>query len=85
MGILAFGGTVSFGTIVAISDYAIRFWGPISNMSSSTNQIINAVSYLERIFEVIDENAKLCGGSLATPLEIYMDEWSQLRRDSKIC
>lgn len=55
VGILAFGGTVSFGTIVAISDYAIRFWGPISNMSSSTNQIINAVSYLERIFEVIDE------------------------------
>ena len=55
VGILAFGGTTSFGTIVAISDYAIRFWGPISNMSASFNQIINAVSYLERIFEVIDE------------------------------
>ena len=30
---------------------------------------------------IIDENAKLCGGSLATPLEIYMDEWAQLRRN----
>ena len=27
---------------------------------------------------MIDENAKLCGGSLASTLEIYMDEWSQL-------
>ena len=30
-------------------------------------------------------NAKKCGGSLATPLEIYMDEWAQLRRNTKIC
>ena len=37
-----------------------------------------------QIFAMIDENAKKCGGSLATPLEIYMDEWSQLRRDSTI-
>ena len=27
----------------------------------------------------IDENAKKCGGSLPTSLEIYMDEWAQLR------
>lgn len=31
-----------------------------------------------QVFAMIDENAKRCGGSLATPLEIYMDEWAQL-------
>ena len=34
---------------------------------------------------VIDENEKKCGGSLPTPLEIYMDEWAQLRRNTTIC
>ena len=38
-----------------------------------------------QIFAMIDENAKKCGGGLATPLEIYMDEWAQLRRNTKIC
>ena len=38
-----------------------------------------------QIFAMIDENARKCGGSLATPLEIYMDEWAQLRRNTKIC
>ena len=34
--------------------------------------------FYTQIFAMIDENAKLCGGSLASTLEIYMDEWSQL-------
>ena len=34
---------------------------------------------------MIDENAKRLGGSLVTPLEIYMDEWAQLRRNTSIC
>ncbi len=74
IGILAFGGTVSFGTIVAISDYAIRFWGPISNMSASFNQIINSVSYLERIFEVIDEPVVVGDTEDAVEIEIKSGE-----------
>ncbi len=34
--------------------------------------------FYTQVFAMIDENAKRCGGSLATPLEIYMDEWAQL-------
>lgn len=41
--------------------------------------------FYSQVFAMIDENAKKCGGSLPTPLEIYMDEWAQLRRNTTIC
>lgn len=50
----------------------------ITKPSNSTFNFLASMFY-SQVFEIIDENAKLCGGSLATPLEIYMDEWSQLR------
>lgn len=56
----------------------------ITKPSNNTFNYLASIFYTQ-IFEVIDENAKLCGGSLATPLEIYMDEWSQLRRNTTIC
>ena len=55
----------------------------ITKPSNNTFNYLASIFYTQ-VFEVIDENAKKCGGSLATPLEIYMDEWSQLRRDTSI-
>lgn len=55
----------------------------ITKPSNNTFNYLASIFYTQ-VFEVIDENAKKCGGSLATPLEIYMDEWSQLRRNSTI-
>ena len=49
----------------------------ITKPSNNTFNYLASIFYTQ-VFETIDENAKLCGGSLATPLEIYMDEWSQL-------
>ncbi|GMK38521.1 ABC transporter ATP-binding protein [Paenibacillus sp. CCS19] len=46
---------VTFGVILAMSSYAARFWQPILNLSNLYNSFINAVSYLERIFETLDE------------------------------
>ncbi len=46
---------ISFGTIVGMGNYASRFWQPIMNLSNLFNQFINTVSYLERIFEALDE------------------------------
>lgn len=46
---------VTFGVILAMSSYAARFWQPILNISNLYNSFINAVSYLERIFETLDE------------------------------
>ncbi|CAM4490838.1 ABC transporter ATP-binding protein [Paenibacillus tarimensis] len=47
--------TVTFGVILAMSSYAARFWQPILNLSNLYNGFINAVAYLERIFETLDE------------------------------
>jgi ATP-binding cassette subfamily B multidrug efflux pump len=46
---------VTFGVILAMSNYAARFWQPILNLSQLYNNFINAVAYLERIFETLDE------------------------------
>ena len=48
-------GGVTLGIIVAFMSYIWRFWEPVSNLGNFFNSIINAVAYLERIFETIDE------------------------------
>ncbi len=47
--------SVKLGSILAMSNYANRFWQPIINIATLYNQFINAVAYLERIFETMDE------------------------------
>lgn len=60
-GLLVFGtGVVSLGNIVAMCSYASRFWQPLLNLSNLMNTFINAVSYLERIFETMDEPVTIC-------------------------
>lgn len=46
---------VSVGVLVAFTAYISRFWTPINTIASFYNSVITAVSYLERIFETIDE------------------------------
>ncbi|WP_334077949.1 ABC transporter ATP-binding protein [Paenibacillus sanfengchensis] len=56
IGLLALGpGGATFGVILAMSSYAARFWQPILSLSNLYNSFINAVAYLERIFETLDE------------------------------
>lgn len=55
IGLLGMGGAVSFGTIMAMTNYSVRFWQPLMNLSNLMNTFINAVSNLERIFEMMDE------------------------------
>ena len=38
-----------------MTDYTARFWQPLMNLSNLMNNVINAVAYLERIFEMMDE------------------------------
>lgn len=47
--------SMTLGVILAMSSYAARFWQPILNLSQLYNNFINAVAYLERIFETLDE------------------------------
>ena len=59
-GLLVIGpASISLGTIVAMGGYASRFWQPIMNLANLFNSFVNAVSYLERIFETLDEPVKV--------------------------
>ncbi len=52
---MAMGGdTASIGVLVAFSGYIGRFWSPITTLANFYNQLLTAISYLERIFETID-------------------------------
>lgn len=46
---------VSFGIILVMGDYAWKMWQPIINIANLYNNLLNTLSYLERIFEIIDE------------------------------
>lgn len=54
-GLMLLGPTVQIGTLIALASYAWRFWQPILSLSNLYNTFINAVAYLERIFEMMDE------------------------------
>lgn len=45
---------VSIGTYLAFGSYIGMFWQPIMNLSNFYNQLINATSGAERIFEILD-------------------------------
>lgn len=59
VGLLAMPG-ISLGTILAMGNYSARFWQPLMNLSNLMNTFINAVAYLERIFEMMDEPVTVC-------------------------
>ena len=55
VGVLFTAPTVSFGTLIAMSNYSWRFWMPINRIAQIYNDFINTIAYLERIFETMDE------------------------------
>lgn len=59
---------ITTGVLIAMTGYVGRFWAPVNTLASFYNSILTAVSYLERIFETIDEPVivKDCEG--ATPM-----------------
>ena len=46
---------IETGTIIAFTSYISRFWTPINTLASFYNSLLTALSYLDRIFETIDE------------------------------
>lgn len=47
--------TMTVGVIMAFTSYISRFWTPITNLGNFYNSLLTAISYLEMIFETIDE------------------------------
>ena len=46
---------ITVGVLIAFTAYIGRFWQPINTLASFYNSVLTAISYLERIFETIDE------------------------------
>ena len=48
-------GVLTVGVLAAFVGYIWRFWGPINNIANFYNVLVSNMSYLERIFESLDE------------------------------
>lgn len=46
---------ITVGVLIAFTGYISRFWSPITTLANFFNSLLTAISYLERIFETIDE------------------------------
>ncbi len=60
--------TMTVGTLVAFTGYISRFWAPITTLANFYNSVLTAISYLERIFETIDEPVKVTDAPDAKPM-----------------
>lgn len=60
---------LTVGTLILFTSYISRFWTPINTLASFYNSLLTAISYLERIFETIDEpvNVKDAPGATEMP------------------
>lgn len=60
---------ITVGIIIAFIGYIGRFWAPINTLASFYNSLLTAMSYLERIFETIDEPVLVrdCEGATKMP------------------
>ncbi len=58
-GVMLISPASSIGTIVVMTGYAGRFWGPIISLAVILNSFMTAVAYLERIFQMMDEKAEV--------------------------
>jgi ATP-binding cassette subfamily B protein len=57
--LLAPGSAMTVGTIIAFTAYIGRFWAPVNTLAGFYNSLLTAISYLERIFETIDEPVRV--------------------------
>ena len=68
-GILIISPSVEIGVLIAMASYATSFWQPIIALANIYNNFLTTVSYLERIFQLLDEPIEIDDKPEAKPLE----------------
>lgn len=48
-------GAIQIGMLIAFAAYVSRFWEPVTALSAFYNEIINCSTYIERIFQMMEE------------------------------
>jgi ATP-binding cassette subfamily B protein len=54
-GVYCLNPMASFGMLLAMGNYAWRFWQPITSLANIYNTFITGMSYLDRIFDTMNE------------------------------
>jgi len=67
-GVLWIHPAITAGSLVTMTGYVGRFWQPILSLANIYNSLVNAVAYLERIFETMDEPVEIADAPDAEPL-----------------
>ena len=62
------GDALTAGTLILFTSYIGRFWMPINIMAGFYNSLVTAMSYMERIFETIDEPITVIDAEDATEM-----------------
>lgn len=62
------GDSLTTGTLILFTAYIGRFWAPINTLAGFYNSLLTAMSYLERIFETIDEPVAVKDAKGAVPM-----------------
>jgi ATP-binding cassette subfamily B protein len=47
--------TLTVGVLIAFGNYINRFWMPVNNIANFYNTLVTNMSYMERIYETLDE------------------------------
>ena len=64
------GGTaIEIGVLLAMASYASRFWDPIISLANIYNNFLTSASYLERIFQTMDEPVDIADSDTARPID----------------
>jgi ATP-binding cassette subfamily B protein len=67
-GVLAVEGTLTIGTVVAMTAYLARLYGPLTSLSSVQVDIMTALVSFDRVFEVLDLDPMIDDKPGAVPL-----------------
>lgn len=68
-GVLWISPTVEIGVLLAMATYASKFWDPIISLANIYNDFLTSASYLERIFQTMDEPIDIADGPNSKPLD----------------
>ena len=67
-GILWVSPSIEIGVLIAMATYASKFWQPVISLANIYNNLLKTMSYLERIFQTIDEPIDIGDAPDAKPL-----------------
>ena len=62
-------GAIEIGVLLAMASYASLFWDPIISLADIYNNFLTSASYLERIFQTMDEPVDIADSETAQPIE----------------